>query len=193
MRAPQNGIEAVLSRVVMSTSILAVLWSAYGAIHWESFSLAAGALYQLAVVTLYGSSFDGFTLNRGARGQGENKQLAIVVVLLIPSPFLAGGAVHALNHASNLAPIDLMPLATCAFAAGALRGFYSCCFSRTRGALVLVQTAVCVLPFLAPLLLAGLIAAGLENVDGVVGIGLIAILLATVLAPQLSYVGRLFD
>ena len=193
MRLTPGGIEVVLPHLVLGASVLAAVWTAYGAIFWESFSLAASALYQISVVTLHGRKFERAVDDEEKAGQAENIRLAIVVVLLIPSPFLAGGAMHALNHASNLATRDLMPVAIYAFTAGALRGLCVCLFSEERGAMFVVKTALALLPFIAPLGVAGLIAVGLDNVDAVAGIVLVLFLLPTVLGPQLVHISRLFD
>jgi len=192
MRLTPSAIEVVLRHLVLGSSVLALGWTAYGAIFWESFSLAASALYQIAVVTLYGNKSKRAVGKEEEVDQDENMRLAIVVVLLIPSPFLAGGAIHALNHASNLPPRDLMPLATCAFTAGALRGLYGCLFCRQRGAMFVVKAAVALLPFVAPMVVVGLIAAGFDNVDAVTGVALVLILLLAVLAPQVVHIRRLF-
>ena len=119
-------------------------------------------------------------------------RLALIIVLLIPSPFLAGGAVHALNHASDLPPGDMLPAAIGAFVAGTLRTLYVWRFRRQGGAVFLIRAALATLPFIAPLVVVGSIAAGLDHVDAAIGIALVLILLLAVLAPQLFYLSRLF-
>ena len=192
MRLTPSGIEVVLPHLVLGTSVLSLACTAYGAIFSESFSLAASALYQIAVIMLYGNKCERAAGKEEEEGQEENMRFAVVVVLLIPSPFIAGGAIHALNHASNLLPSDLMPLAMCAFAAGALRALYSCLLCEQHGAMFVVKAAAALLPFVAPMVVVGLIAAGFDNVDAVTGIALVLILLLAVLAPQLVHISRLF-
>lgn len=193
MRVTPGGVETFFPRVVLGTSVLAVVWTAYVAMLWESVSLAASALYQLAVVMLYRRNFD--VAADGGRDSDESATMRILVVItvLIPIPFLAGGAVHALNHASNLAPRDLLPAAIWACTVGTLRTWYGWRFRRRGGVIFVTRAILAVLPFMAPLLVVGSIAVGLDNVDGVIGIALVLILLSVVLAPQLVYLSRLFD
>ena len=194
MRLTPSGIEVVLPHLVLGTSVLSLAWTAYGAIFWESFALAASALYQIAVIMLCCGNKCRFAVGKEEEaGRDGNIRLFVVVVLLIPSPFLAGGAIHAFNHVSNLLPSDLMPLAICAFTAGALRALYGCLLYEQRGAMFVVKAAVALLPFVAPLVVVGLIAAGFDNVDAVTGIALVLILLLGVLAPQVVHISRLFN
>jgi hypothetical protein len=194
MRLTPSGIEVVLPHLVLGTSVLSLAWTAYGAIFWESFALAASALYQIAVIMLCCGNKCRFAVGKEEEaGRDGNIRLVVVVVLLIPSPFLAGGAIHAFNHVSNLLPSDLMPLAICAFTAGALRALYGCLLYEQRGAMFVVKAAVALLPFVAPLVVVGLIAAGFDNVDAVTGIALVLILLLGVLAPQVVHISRLFN
>lgn len=193
MRLTPSGIEVVLPHLVLGTSVLSLAWTAYGAIFWESFALAASALYQIAVIMLCCGNKCRFAVGKEEEaGRDGNIRLFVVVVLLIPSPFLAGGAIHAFNHVSNLLPSDLMPLAICAFTAGALRALYGCLLYEQRGAMFVVKAAVALLPFVAPLVVVGLIAAGFDNVDAVTGVALVLILLLAVLAPQVVHIRRLF-
>lgn len=194
MRLTPSRIEVVLPHLVLGTSVLSLAWTAYGAIFWESFALAASALYQIAVIMLCCGNKCRFAVGKEEEaGRDGNIRLFVVVVLLIPSPFLAGGAIHAFNHVSNLLPSDLMPLAICAFTAGALRALYGCLLYEQRGAMFVVKAAVALLPFVAPLVVVGLIAAGFDNVDAVTGIALVLILLLGVLAPQVVHISRLFN
>ena len=193
MRLTPSGIEVVLPHLVLGTSVLSLAWTAYGAIFWESFALAASALYQIAVIMLCDNKCRCAVGKEEEAGRDGNIRLVVVVVLLIPSPFLAGGAIHAFNHVSNLLPSDLMPLAICAFTAGALRALYGCLLCEQRGAMFVVKAAVALLPFVAPLVVVGLIAAGFDNVDAVTGIALLLILLLGVLAPQVVHISRLFN
>jgi hypothetical protein len=69
MRVTPGGLDTVVSHVVLGASILTVIWTTYGAFCWESFSLAAGASYQLAILTLYSGNFEEEGSKRGEAGQ----------------------------------------------------------------------------------------------------------------------------
>ena len=129
----------------------------------------------------------------GKAAQSAVVRFAVVSVLVLLTPFLAGGAVHALNHASTLVPLELLPGALCAFLVGVLRGFYYRYSSAQKGAIVLVNAALAALPFIAPLLTVLAIAAGFQNADGIVGVGLMVIMIFAVLAPQVVQLSRLLD
>lgn len=193
MRVTPGGLNTVVSHVVLGASILTVIWSTYGAFCWESFSLAAGASYQLAIVTLYSGNLEEEGSKRGEAGLSAKVRLVVVSVLLLLTPFLAGGAVHALNHAPNLAPLELLPGASCAFVVGLLRGLNHWYRTGHKGAIAFAGAATEALPFVAPLLIAAAIAAGFQNVDDIVGIGLMAIMMLAVLTPQVVQISRLFD
>jgi hypothetical protein len=77
MRVTSGGLDTVVSHVVLGASILAVIWTTYGAFCWESVSLAAGASYQLAVVMLYGGNFEEDGHKRGGLGQSATLRLVV--------------------------------------------------------------------------------------------------------------------
>lgn len=193
MRMTPSGLDTAVSHVVLGSSIVVVILTMYGAFFWESFSLAAGASYQLAIMTLNSGNLEGERSKMGKAAQSAVVRFAVVSVLVLLTPFLAGGAVHALNHASTLVPLELLPGALCAFLVGVLRGFYYRYSSAQKGAIVLVNAALAALPFIAPLLTVLAIAAGFHNADGIVGVGLMVIMIFAVLAPQVVQLSRLLD
>lgn len=174
-----------LARAATGAGVLAVLVAAASASLLESITLAAAALYQLALLLLHGPR-----LRPALR-------IALAVALLAPAPFLIGAAIHALTHVQAFSPLSMVPAVLSSLLAALLRGLLA---RRRQGgdgvdhpAVAPPAPAQMLAPGMTTLCAAAALGAGAWQADAVIGIGLLLAMLFGLLGRHLLQAGSLLD